>query len=475
MDEMNVLVIMTDELRRDILGCYGNKLVQTPNIDALVGKGVKFENAYTPSPICVPARASMATGQYVHEHRCWANAIPYHGQIESWHHRLRNAGRRCTAIGKLHFRGTADDNGFTEEIKPLHVKDGKGWVHGLLRERTDLFDASSFAQNIGPGEDPYTDYDRAVCRQTLDWLEHRAADKGSAGWGAFVSFLRPHYPLTCPPEYYSLYCQQLLPPPKEPLSGSGKEHPVLKNLRLSCDYEAAFSKEDKQIAIASYYGLCSFVDDMVGKIITKLHDTGLDKNTIVIFSSDHGECLGDRGFWTKMVMYEEAACVPLIMAGPDIGTHEEQTPVSLIDLYPTILNVIGLEHLTDEAVHAKSLFETINQPDTERPILSEFHDYGAQTGMFMLRHKDWKLIHYPGFEPQLFNLKTDAEEEHNLANKSEYAVKLNELMSLLKTISDPDAVNEIAFADQEDMISKLGGSEAILATQNYDHTPIKEI
>ena len=126
MDEMNVLVIMTDELRRDTLGCYGNEIAQTPHIDALAMRGVQFENAYTPSPICVPARASIATGQYVHQHRCWANAIPYHGQIDSWHHRLRNAGRRSTAIGKLHFRGTADDNGFTEEIKPLHVKDGKG-------------------------------------------------------------------------------------------------------------------------------------------------------------------------------------------------------------------------------------------------------------------------------------------------------------------------------------------------------------
>ncbi len=122
MDEINLLVIMTDEMRRDTLGCYENEIVQTPHIDSLAMRGVQFENAYTPSLICVPERASIASGQYFYEHRCWAKAIPYHGQIDSWHHGLRNAGRRSATIGKLHFRGAADDNGFTEEIKPLMSK-----------------------------------------------------------------------------------------------------------------------------------------------------------------------------------------------------------------------------------------------------------------------------------------------------------------------------------------------------------------
>ncbi len=114
-------VIMKDQLRRDTLGCYGNNIVQTPHIDALANFSVQFEKAHTPSPICVPARASIATGQYVHQNRCWDNAIPNHVQIDIWHHRLLNAGWPSTTIGNLHFRGTADDNGFTKEIQPLHV------------------------------------------------------------------------------------------------------------------------------------------------------------------------------------------------------------------------------------------------------------------------------------------------------------------------------------------------------------------
>lgn len=461
----NVIVIMTDELRRDTLGCYGNTQVQTPNIDALAVKGQRFDAAYTPSPICVPARAAMATGRYVHETRCWANAVSYHGQIDSWHHKLRENRREATSIGKLHFRSSDDDNGFTEELVPLHIKDGKGWVHGLMRERDDVFDASGFAKNIGPGEDGYTDYDRKVCATTLDWLKDR---KDEQGWGLFVSFLRPHYPLTCPAEFYDLYDPEALPAPR----ADNPDHPVLNGLKRACDYGAPFTPETTKIAVASYYGLCSFVDDMVGQIMHVLRDTSLDENTVVIFTSDHGECLGDRGFWTKMVMYEESAAVPLIMTGPGIGAGVCKAPVSLIDLYPTVLDITGVPR-SDDPAHAVSLLDTIETGDPDRPILSEYHDYGAITGMFMLRQGDWKLVEYPGYAPQLFNLADDPGEETDLAGDPGHAETLERLKASLRQIADPDAVNQLAFADQEAKIAELGGRDAIMAMQNYDHTPVE--
>ena len=473
MKASNILVIMTDELRRDTLGCYGNTYVKTPHIDKLAKEGIRFDNAYTPSPICVPARASIATGKYVHEHRCWANAIPYCGEIDSWHHTLRASGHRTTSIGKLHFRSDKDDNGFTEEIKPLHVKDGKGWIHGLLRERTDLFDASGFAKHIGPGEDPYTQYDRNVCELTLEWLKARSENPDPKGWAGFVSFLRPHYPLTCPSKFYDLYENSKLPSPISSVKPEESDHPVLKNLRNSCDYDKFFTKETRQIAVASYYGLCSFVDDMVGKIMRTLQETGLDKSTTVIFSSDHGECLGDRGFWTKMVMYEEASAVPLIIAGPDIKPKVEKAPVSLIDIYPTILDIAKAKTKYPTPKHAKSLISTALKPDMKRAILSEFHDYGAQTGMFMLRKENWKLILYPGFQSQLFNLAVDPNEIDDLAGDESYAEKISELKSEILKIADPKKINKNAFEDQEAMIQRLGGREAILAHENFDHTPVE--
>lgn len=470
----NVIVIMTDELRRDCVGAYGNPLIKTPHIDKLAARGIRFDAAYTPSPICVPARGSIATGHYVHEIGCWANALPYTGQPRSWHHELRDAGCDIPSVGKLHFRSTDDDNGFSEEIRPLHIKNGQGWVHGLLRDELDLFDASGFAAHIGPGDDAYTQFDEAVCDATVNWLKARDASAATP-FGLYVSFLRPHYPLTCPPEFYELYEPAKVPMPREAVAGSGADHPILQGMRDACGYDEPFTDETRRIAVASYYGLCSFVDSLVGRIIASLEETGLDQSTTIIFTSDHGECLGDRGFWTKMVMYEEATAVPLIVAGPGTTASSCAAPVSLIDLHPTVLELAGVTAPTgDEAPgHARSLLKTAEQPEADRAILSEYHDYGAKTGMFMLRREQWKLVYYPGYPSQLYNLVDDPNEERDLGTSPAHAPIVAELLDALRAIADPDEVNRQAFADQAARIEELGGREAILKMKNFDHTPVE--
>jgi len=473
MPDRNVIVIMTDELRRDALGCYGNPIVQTPRIDALAARGQRFDAAYTPSPICVPARASIATGRYVHETGCWANAQPYCGTPVSWHHVLRDAGREVVSVGKLHFRSEADDNGFSREIRPLHVHGGQGWVHGLLRDELDLFDATGFARHIGPGEDSYSTYDEAVCRDAVDWLSQKAAAPAAAPWGLFVSFLRPHYPLTCPKEYYDLYDPAEMPMPRPAGPESGADHPVLRAMRQACDYDAPFTDETRRIAVASYYGLVSFVDALVGRIIAELQRSGLDRSTTIIFTSDHGECLGDRGFWTKMVMYEEAAAVPLIMAGPGIAPGACAAPVSLIDLFPTILELAGVSAPPSPPPHARSLLQTKQTPEASRLILSEYHDYGAVTGMFLCRKGPWKLVSYPGYASQLFNLEQDPGETCDLAPDPAYAELLAELLRDTRRIADPAEINARAFAAQAERIESLGGRDAIKAMTNFDHTPVR--
>jgi len=437
----NVIVIMTDEMRKDCVGSYGNPHIHTPHIDALSARGTRFDAAYTPSPICVPARAAIATGRYVHETGCWANAQPYTGTPDSWHHKLRAAGSHTASIGKLHFRSSDDDNGFSEEINPLHVANGTGWVHGLLRDEMDIFDASGFASHIGPGEDGYSRFDEAVCDATVNWLHDRDPETAKP-WGLYVSFLRPHYPLTCPPEFYDLYDPQTVPMPR-------------------------------RIAVASYYGLCSFVDSLVGRIVEALSATGLDRDTTVIFTSDHGECLGDRGFWTKMVMYDEATTVPLIVAKPNAKPSVCSSPVSLIDLYPTVLDLAGIcTGAEEQPQHARSLIKTVKTVASDRPILSEYHDYGAQTGMFMLRLSNWKLVYYPGHPSQLFDLDADPGEENDLGQSPAHTGIVADLLKAMNQIVDPDAANDRAFADQADRIAELGGRAAILEMRNYDHTPV---
>ena len=203
MKPQNLLIIMSDEHSRQMSGCYGHPLVTTPNIDRLAARGTLFTDAYTPCPVCVPARAAFATGRYIHEIGFWDNADPYDGSIPSWHHRLRDAGHRVVSIGKLHFRSEQDDNGFSEEILPMHVIEGVGDLMGLVREDLPERGMSwKMAHLAGPGESPYTLYDRQIAAQAHIWLHDEAVKYTEKPWVLFVSFVSPHFPLTAPPEHY---------------------------------------------------------------------------------------------------------------------------------------------------------------------------------------------------------------------------------------------------------------------------------
>ncbi len=163
MEPQNLVIIMSDEHNPKLLGCAGHPLVRTPNLDRLAARGTRFTASYCNSPVCIPARASFATGQYIHRSGFWDNADPYDGSVPSWHHRLRAAGHRVVSIGKLHFRSTEDDNGFSEEIVPMHVIEGKGDLMGLVRENLPRRGGSwKMAGMAGPGESPYTFYDRDI-------------------------------------------------------------------------------------------------------------------------------------------------------------------------------------------------------------------------------------------------------------------------------------------------------------------------
>src|SRR6516162_562339 len=158
MEPKNLLIIMSDQHNRRILGCYGHEIVRTPNLDRLAAGGTLFGDAYTPSPVCVPARAAFATGKYVHQIGTWDNAIAYDGTVPSWHHLLRERGHHVVAIGKLHFRSKDDDNGFSDEQIGMHILDGEGDLLGLVRDEDMPKRGGSYkmARLAGPGESMYT-------------------------------------------------------------------------------------------------------------------------------------------------------------------------------------------------------------------------------------------------------------------------------------------------------------------------------
>lgn len=461
----NLLIIMSDEHNPKMLSSAGHPLATTPNLDALAARGTSFEAAYCNSPVCIPARASFATGRYIHQMGFWDNAQPYDGSVPSWHHHLRDAGRRVDSIGKLHFRADEDDNGFSDSQIAMHVVEGLGDLMGLIREDLPVRGGSwKMAGMAGPGESMYSTYDRDIAARAQVWL-HREAPKQDKPWVLFVSLVCPHFPLTAPPEYFFKYFDDpALPTPKLYGERERPRHPYLEDYRNSFNYDDHFDSEEKlRTGVAAYMALCSFLDEQVGKILEALSAAGLSENTRVLYTSDHGDNVGARGLWGKSNMYEEVARVPTILAGPDIPEGKScNTPVSHVDVYPTVTSSTGLD--TPDGLPGHDLIAIANAADApNRVAFSEYHGMGSTTGAFMVRKGEHKLVHYAAYPPQLFDLAKDPEELTDLADDPAHTAVRRDLENELQKLCDPADVDARANSSQAALLEKHGGRDAVIA------------
>ena len=469
MQAKNFLFILSDQHHRLFSGAYGHPLVHTPHLDALAARGTRFQNAYTNCPICVPERASLATGRYVHQIGFWDNGHPYDGSVPSWHHRLRAQGYACESIGKLHFKGQGTDHGFSREVEPLHVVDGSGDVLGCIRDNPPFRDKVGELGRAGGGDSTYLQYDARCTEHALRWLaEHRDDDKP---WAVFLNFVCPHPPYIAPPELYARYDQRDISLPPQWTPETWPTHPVIDYFRQFFSMEDGHDEETVRRVTAAYMGTTTYLDQQVGAVLNALETLGLSDDTRVVYSSDHGECLGARGLFGKFTLYDEAAAVPLIIAGPDVPTGKVvETPVSLVDLFPTALECVGAEGQEDD-LPGRSLWQTANEGDAERTVLSEYHALGAQHACFMLRRRRYKYIYYVGAPPQLFDMWEDPNEVDDLSNKPEHGALLLDFERELRGLLDPEAVDAQARADQQAMVELNGGEETVRAKGAFDHSP----
>ena len=466
MRPMNLLFLFSDQHSRRVLGCYGNRIVQTPTLDALAARGTRFESVYCQTPICVPARASLAAGRYAHTIGAWDNATPYTGtEAPSWGHRLTEEGHKVTTIGKLHYRKVNDPSGFPDQRIPMHVLDGVGDLYALLRgdmpvraqSRRQVLEARA-------GESEYIRYDRAIAEMAGRWLRTEAGEQ-TRPWCLYVGFVTPHFPLIAPERYFRLYPPETLPLPVQYDYEAWARHPVLDLKRRQEALETPFAEKTVRNAVAAYYGLVTFLDEQVGLVLQALKDAGLEESTRIVYTTDHGEMLGEHGLWWKSSMYESSVAVPLILAGPDIPAGKVvRTNTALADLYPTIVEGVGAALRPEDAdLPGESLFRLIGDGERPRTVFSEYHAIFSPSGIFMIRNSRYKYVHYVGYPPQLFDLVEDPEETRDLAGEASHAEVLAACEEELRAICDPEAVDRRAQADQHARLEAAGGRAAVLA------------
>ncbi len=425
---LNILHLFSDQQRFDTIGALGNSLIRTPNLDRLDREGLAFTRAYTPCPECVPARACMITGHYPGRTGCYRNgySMPANSEQPSFMERLTEAGYRTHGVGKCHFtpdpyegRGFASRD-YQEEIPASRedddyarglVEHGYDWVlepHGIRGEMYYVPQPSV----LPPHEHPT----HWVGDRTVDFIKN--SQTSDETWYLYGSFIHPHPPFAPPVPWHKLYRAPDMPLPRIPEDIADLTFFINRQQnRTKYRDRGGIDLNLVRCQRAYYYACISFIDMQVGRVLQALEETGQLENTLILYSADHGEYLGDYGCFGKRGMHDVSARVPLLVRWPDgfqAGTRCE-TPASLVDFAPTFTQAAGLK--SEDGQHdGLSLRDLADGSAQRERVYSQFNAGGE--GLYMGVDQEWKYIYSaPDQKEYLFDLKTDPLEQVNLASR----------------------------------------------------------
>jgi len=453
-DKPNILLIMADQLMPFLMGAYGHPVVKTPNLDKLVDQGVRFDAAYSPCPLCAPARASLMTGKHISNNKVWDNAAPLASDQPTIAHYLSNAGYDTVTSGKLHYAGPDQLHGFRRRLTTDIYPASFSWLPTSKRDRDSrVLEQRQHANGYGlprVGVSKWTmflGYDKETQFRALEYLNSRHTRRGGGNKEPFflcASFHCPHDPFRVTQDLWDLYEGAEIDIPQYP-SNMEETYSAMDrwlNTYHGTDRIDVKSPESLTALRRSYYGLVTYIDRKVGELLDALERLELRDNTIVIFTSDHGDMLAEKNMVQKRSFYEFSSRVPMILSFPDgqsAGVKCPQ-PVSLIDLAPTILQLAGVDECLP--LDGRSLLPCIAGEEMDRVAFSESHTNGVYEPCFMIRKGQYKYIYIRNEDSQLFDLEKDPGEWNNLCGDPAYADVEAELHARILGTFDPDTVEK---------------------------------
>jgi choline-sulfatase len=464
----NVLFLQSDE---HSFRCFGRladgEPVRTPTLDDLAASGAVFEQSYCPMPLCTPSRIATLTGRRVRTAGAWNNGAVLTPENTTVAETFSGAGYRTCHVGKLHVEGTRQFAGFDHrpygnfsgagghQPDPPTPDESKGYTD--MRSRTDDAGITGIPESALQ--------ERTVVDETVAFLREHRASNPDQPWFLNASFSRPHFPLTAPRRHFERYWDpdadeptDRLTEPAVPPGGDGdaEHHPAV---RAACEHFEmdAITPTEQRRARAAYLAAVDFLDEVLGDLLATLDREGLLENTIVVYATDHGELAGEHGLWWKSTWHEASARAPMIVQLPghrsgDIEPATIETPVSLIDLFPTLCGLTGVDYEADiDGVDLAAAVETGAEPD-RGPVCCDYLDplLGEGTEYRMVRDGRYKYVRYRDAPELLFDLEADPDEQTNLAPApGEHAAALERLRGLVDETLDFEAAEHERQRDRE--------------------------
>ncbi len=420
----NILIIMVDQLNGTLFPDGPAEWLHTPHLKALAARSARFRNNYTSSPLCAPARASFMAGQLPRRTRVYDNAAEYQSAIPTYAHHLRNAGYYTCLSGKMHFVGPDQLHGFEDRLTTDIYPADFGWTPDYRKpgERIDWwYHNLGSVTEAGVAEiSNQMEYDDEVAFMANQKIYHMARlndDEDRRPWCITVSFTHPHDPYVARRKFWDLYedCEHL--EPEVPAIPFDEQDPHSQRLMHAFDHtNFNITAEDIRRSRRAYFANISYLDEKVGELVDTLKRTRMLDDTIILFCSDHGDMLGERGLWFKMSFHEGSSRVPLMVAGPGVTPGLHEAPVSNLDVTPTVCDLAGVS-MADIApwTDGESLVPVIDGQVRMSPVLMEYAAEGSYAPLVSIRQGKWKYNHCALDPDQLFDLEADPNEMTNLA------------------------------------------------------------
>ncbi|MBT7906645.1 MAG: choline-sulfatase [Marinovum sp.] len=439
----NVLILMVDQLNGTLFPDGPAKWLHTPNLKRLAERSTRFLNAYTASPLCAPGRAAFMSGQLPSKNQVYDNAAEFSSSIPTYAHHLRRAGYHTCLSGKMHFVGPDQLHGFEERLTTDIYPADFGWTPDYRKpgERIDWW-YHNMGSVTGAGVAEITnqlEYDDEVAHHAARKLYDLARGADQRPWCLTVSFTHPHDPYVARQKYWDIYADCAHLQPQVAAIPYQDQDAHSKRIFDANDWRS-YEITDTMIEQSrrAYFANISYLDEKIGEILGVLEATGQSAN--IIFVSDHGDMLGERGLWFKMSFFEGSARVPLMISSPDMTPGLIHAPVSTIDLCPTLCDLAGVE--MDEVAPwtaGESLVPLGQGAERLSPVMMEYAAEASYAPMVSLRLERWKFNRCAIDPDQLFDLEADPNELHNLAALPEHQEVVSRLSAEVDERWDLDA------------------------------------